>query len=391
MGWLGNIFGSRKRREARERVEARLRATLEERGARAAWDETVGALRSDPEADELFRFAGHTLRLGGEARLAILFDRAADAPHDTQRLFELGSALLSNDEADVAAVVLTRAIALAPFDAVIRSELALAHARNGDPESVLATLALHPCLADDPGPLFELAWASLLKGDIGTAEDAAKQLRGLGALRHKLELAIDRAKVSATMSDARDYYFVEHGGIVLDTHGPLDGRYKHITPDGDWLSRVIADAGAVLGRLLPEPRRVVALDDEHWPLAQALATACGGSVLPAGRGRLPAGVLPLWTGAMLETRVGASSRRSNEVLIFAVTVDHRRSLARAPDIVGAFTREADAVAPKVLRDLDRTQAPSARTLDFVETRRAYLPPAGERVLAAYVPDAPLAR
>ena len=32
----------------------------------------------------------------------------------------------------------------------------LAHARSGHPDKVLATLALHPCLADDPGALFTL-------------------------------------------------------------------------------------------------------------------------------------------------------------------------------------------------------------------------------------------
>ena len=39
----------------------------------------------------------------------------------------------------------------------------------------------------------------------------------------------------------------------------------------------------------------------------------------------------------------------------------------------------------------RTRPPSSTLLDFVESRRDYLPPRGDRVRAAYVPDAPLPR
>jgi len=391
MGWLGNIFGSRRRREARLAIEAELRAALDEEGAASVWPQVIAALRSDPEADGLYRLAGHALRLGGEARTAVLFDRAADAPHDAQRLFELGSALLTNDEPEGAAIMLERAIAFVPFDAVVRSELALAHARSGDPDKVLATLALHPCLADDPGALFELAWASLLKGDVDTAEDAARELRGVGSLRNKLELAIDRAKASPNLRDARDFYFVEHGGVVLDSQGPLGGRYETLDVDSEWLSTVITDAGAVLERLIPAPRRVIALDEEHWPLAEALATACGGSVLSPGRGRLPAAVLPLYEGRMIETRVDAESRKADELWFFALTVDHRRSLARAPELVGAFTREAKREGESGKATFKKARPCSAPLLDFVESRRPYLPPRGDRVRAAYLPDAPLPR
>ncbi|MCA9606786.1 MAG: hypothetical protein KC619_14370 [Myxococcales bacterium] len=391
MGWLGNIFGARKRREARREVEDRLRATLEQGGPDAVWPEIVEALRADPEDEGLYRLAGHVLRLAGEARTGELFDRAADAPHDPQRLFELGSALLSAEEPEGAAAMLERAIAMSPFDAVVRSELALAHARSGNPDKVLATLALHPCLADDPGALFELAWASLLKGDLDTAEGAARELHGARPLRHKLELAIDRAKASPTMRDARDFYFVEHGAILVDGDGPLGGRYPSLTIDEDWVATVVGDAGAVLERLMPAPRRVVAIDDEHFGLAEAVAAACGGSVLPAGRGRLPSAVVPLLSGEMIEDRVEAERRRSPDLWFFALTADHRRSLARAPELVGAFTRQASLELPNIRGGIRRSRAPSSTLLDFVESRRAYLPPRGERVRAAYVPDAPLPR
>lgn len=391
MGWLSNIFGSRKRREARRELEGRLRDRLERDGPEVVWPEIVEALRADAEDDALYRLAGHVLRLAGEARTGELFDRAADAPHDPQRLFELGSALLTAEEPEGAVAMLERAIAMSPFDAVVRSELALAHARSGEPDKVLATLALHPCLADDKGALFELAWASLLKGDLDTAERATRELHGARPLRHKLELAIDRARSSPPMRDARDFYFVEHGALLLDAEGPLGGRYAALAIDEDWLATAIGDAGAVLARLMPSPRRILAIDEEHVALAEALAAACDGEVGPAGRGRLPAAVVPLWSGELVEERLDAESRRAPELWIFALTVDHRRSLARAPDFVGAFAR-AVSRDPSLLRaGLARTRAPSSTLLDFVESRRAYLPPRGERVRTAYVPDAPLPR
>ena len=336
MGWISSLFGSRKRREARRVAEQRLRALLEARGGREAWPQIVRAIEIDPEADGLLRLGARALREGGEVPTAELLDRAADAPHDPQRLFELGSALLSADQPRVAVVVLDRALSLAPFDAVVRSELALAHARSGDPRRVLATLALHPCLADDPGALFELAWASLLTGDLETAQGAARQLRGAPALRHKLELAVDRARASPPPVDARDFYFVEHGAILLDSDGPLGGRYDARTLDAAWLARALGDAGAVLERLLSAPRHVVAIDDEHLPLAEALAEAAGATVLRAARGRVPGGVVPLIDAALIGQRLDAASRSADDVLLFTLTADWSRRFGRAPLICGTF-------------------------------------------------------
>ena len=46
MGWLGNIFGSRKRREQRAEVLARLTDLYEGGGAERAWEPIVEALRA---------------------------------------------------------------------------------------------------------------------------------------------------------------------------------------------------------------------------------------------------------------------------------------------------------------------------------------------------------
>ncbi|HJL15998.1 MAG TPA: hypothetical protein RMH99_10090, partial [Sandaracinaceae bacterium LLY-WYZ-13_1] len=98
------------------------------------------------------------------------------------------------------------------------------------------------------------------------------------------------------------------------------------------------------------------------------------------------GVLPLRDGAAIEAldeaRIGTDGP-----LLFALTLDPRCSVARAPELVGAFAARA-AEPPFEQRAAD---APSEPLAAFVEARSAHLPPRGVRVRSAYVPDAPLPR
>lgn len=384
MGWLSAIFG-RGRRKKRLEVEGAIRAVLDAEGPDAAWGRTAAALRADPEADGLLHLAAHVLRVGNEPRTAELFDRAADAPHDPQRLFELGSELLSEEQPELSAVLLERALRFVPFDAVVRSELALAHARSGHPDRVLATLALHPCLADDAGALFEFGWASMLTGDLDAGFGALRELHGAPALRRKLKLALARARHTACR-DARDFYFVEHGALLLDGKGPLGGRYAAIELDPPRLAQLLVDAVAVLEILEVERGGpVYVLDEAHRPLAAQLAGALGRDLqdVPA-EGRLPAGILPLWDGALLE-ELGRRAYEGPGTVVFAVRVDPAASLVHAPELVGLFAREVERQEP--MGQLPVAEPSDAR--DYAEARRDLLFGHGPRVPSAYVPDAPL--
>lgn len=395
MGWLGSLLGLRRCSEERRRTEDAVRAALVERGPDSAWVLAAEALAEDPDHGALLRLAGQILRAADESETAELFDRAADAPHDPQRLFELGSALLSVEQPELASVLLERALRFEPFDAVVRSELALARARSGRPDLVLETLALHPCLGEDPGALFQFGWAALLTGDLDAARGALGELRGPLALRRKLALALERAELGAAKDppDARDFYFVQHGGLLLDAGGPLRGRYESLGLDAAWTARVLQDLGWVLHRLMPSPRHVVSLDEDHLPLAEAVAMACEGRVLPAGRGRLPSGVLPLRSASSIREQLDAISRQTDELMVFALTMDWRHIVPRAPELVGAFIHGSGGTAPLPIdvSGASRSLAVSDDVRDFVESRRAYLPPAGTRVRSAYLPDAPLPR
>ncbi len=386
MGWLGNLFGGKRRRDVRE-IEARVREALASEGARVAWSLLESSLRGDPDPLELFHLAGHVLRVGGEHALAELFDRAADAPHDPQRLFELGSDLLRADQPEAAAAMLTRSLAFAPFDAVVRSELALAQARAGRPRDVMETLALHPCLADDPGALFQFGWAALLAGDLDAAEGALAELRTAPALRSKLRDALLRARsISAsTPLDARDFYFIEHGGLVLDASGPLGGRHDALSIDAARGAAILRDLGWVLRERVPAPRRVVAIDDAHRALVSAVARVAEGSVIAPGKGRVPAAIVPLSSGDAIRD-LPRESLEAEGAILFALTVDFTRSLPRAPDIVGAFARTVT-LSPDALTAGQLGVDPALRA--FVEARRDQLSPAGART--AYVADEPLPR
>lgn len=384
MGWLGNIFGSRKRRERRAEVLARLTDLFEGGGAPRAWEPLVEALRADPEDERLFHLAAKVLRSAGEPATAELFDRAADAPHDPQRLFELGSELLTREQAEVAAVLLERALAFFPFDAVVRSELALAQARAGRPEAVIATLALHPCLGDDPGALFEFGWASLLAGDLDAAEGALGELHGAPSLRRKLQHALARAR-HGPMEDARDYFFVEHAGVLLDSAGRLGGRHRALEVDAARLAGWLADFGWLLEAMVQRPRHVVAVDDAAWPLADAVARACGGAVLPRTKSPPSRAIVPVFEAADVEAHDDALP---DDALIVALTADPTRSVSRAPALVGAFAREVTLGAELFSAPAGE---PDPALREWFEARRALLPPRGPRVRAAWIPDAPLPR
>lgn len=389
VGWLGSIFGGRRRENARRALEADVRSLLDREGPSAAWSALEAGLRADPDPVSLFHLAAHVLRLGGERTTAELFDRAADAPHDPQRLFELGSELTSAEQPEAGAAMLERALAFAPFDAVVRSELAIAQARAGWPDRVVETLALHPCLADDPGALFQFGWASLLCGDLRAAEGALAELEGARELGRKLRHAIERARtVAGDPTSARSCVFVEHGALLLDDGGPLGGRYAKLSADRAWMERTLGALGWALGELVPPPRRVIAIDDAHRALAEAVARACDGAVLEPGKGRVPAGVIPLLHAGELEA-LPRESLDADGTLVFALTMDFTRSAPRVPEVIGAFARAVELDRDAMTSSEDAPVDAALRS--FVDARRAHLPPRAARVRTAYVPDEPLPR
>lgn len=384
--------GGRARRERARRAVGLGRAALVRDDTSLAFAIARDALLSVQDDADLLRLAGDAVQVR-DAAAGDLFARAADAPDDLQRVFELGSHLLSAERPQLACVFLERALTFAPFDAVIRSELAIAQARSGNPGEAVQTLALHPCLVDDPGALFEFGWASLLCGDLDAAQGARDGLAGRPSasdLSRKLEYALRRAAVAASSSppDARDFLFLEHGSVLLSQAAEGGGRYGELTLDTERVGDVLAAGAAVVRALVPRPRRVLAVGDDATELADAVARAVDGERAPLGPGRVPAGVLVAWRAVDLERLGSRLDAPTGEVITFAVSLDWSRGVGRVPDLVGVLARDAT-VARDGLRVAVPTDAADPDLLRFIDERRQLIVPAGRRVASAYVPDAPL--
>lgn len=404
MGLLDWLRGkSRAEREAALTAAVEESAAILARGdARAALAAANAGLVQAADEPRLLHAAADALLVLGRTRTAELSRLVADAPHDVPRALELGSQLLVEDSLDVADAVLGHALTLAPFDAVVRSERALAQALAGRHADAVATLSLHPCLADDPGALFQFAWSSLLAGDPDAAAGAAEELTrhpSAENLRRKLLATLRRAELppDADPPDARDFLFLEHGALLLELAPVPSARFGALELDTAHAARVLSRAVVALRLLGAQPPACIAIDDDALPYATALAAALGVPTLslPAV-GRVPDGVLVARTAAELAEVLDRLGAHGGRVITFALAQPYRQRTACTPDLLGVFAeRLRFSVDPEALvRAADAArQGPEpfhARLTAFIEARRALLPPNDRaRVATAYLADAPL--
>lgn len=400
-GWLG--AKSRAEREATLNAAVeQSRATLARGDAKGALTAANAALVDAPDEPRLLRAAAAALLVLGRKRTAELSRLAADAPHDVMRALELGSQLLVEDSLDVADAVLGHALTLAPFDAVVRSERALAQALAGRHAEAVATLSPHPCLADDPGALFQFAWSSLLSGDPAAAAGAAEELArhpSAENLRRKLQATLRRAQVppDADPPDARDFFFLEHGALLLELAPVPSARFGALELDTAHAARLLSRAAVALRLLDAHPPACVAIDDAALPYAAALAVALDVSVLRLPEvGRVPDGVLVSCTATELAAVADRLGAHGGRVLTFAVAHPWKQRAACTPDLLGLFAeRLRFSVDPAELAQAacdvaERAEPFHARLTAFVDARRALLPPHDlTRVATAYLADAPL--
>jgi len=395
-----------KRRAARDEAcaaAAVASAAILARGdARAALACAEEALLEAPDDARLLRAAADALHVLGRLRTAELARRAADAPHDVPCALELGSHLLSEDALPLADAVLGHALSLAPFDAVVRSERALAQALSGRHDAAVATLSLHPCLADDPGALFQFAWSSLLAGDPAAASGAADELArhpSAENLRRRLVAALRRAEIppDASPPDARDYYFLEHGALLLEPAPVASARFDALELDTAHAARIVSRAASALRLLDAAPPACIAVDDTALPYAQALGASLSvpARALPAA-GRVPDGVLVAQTASALASVLDRLGVHEGRVITFAVAQPFAVRAPCAPDLLGVFASrlrfavDVEQLVHTVAEDARAAPPFHARLTAFVEPRRALLPPHDrERAVSAYLADAPL--
>lgn len=185
---LSKWFRARKAgRVARERDVERVERSLLD--APADLDALRAAIRAYPTEPRVLRAASRAAGVAGRLQESELLARLADAPDDPTAVLDLGLHWSEARVVDLAVVILDLAVELNPLDAVARSALALCLAQSGAHARVVEVLALHPCLATDPGALFQFGWSALESGDHATARAALRQLDELGdaELRDRLE------------------------------------------------------------------------------------------------------------------------------------------------------------------------------------------------------------
>lgn len=364
MSFWRRLFGRRD-----EALEGARAALLQGKGAEA-WGLALRA--RGPDA---WRIASRAARTLGRIELATRLDRAADDPADTERLADLAGALARAGELEGAILVLEEALAQAPFDAVLRSEIAILLARAARPAESAAALALHPCLADDPGALFQFAWSSLLAGDVRAARDCLPELarhRAAASLTRTLERALARAGAVPAPRDLRDWLFVEHGALLLDAGSPrLCAEPMEIARDS------AAEIAAVLRALGERPARVIAAGEPSLESARLLASALGAELVATPRAGIPAGLVVANDARALEPlaahTAGAAAIRT---LAWILPIEGG---APVPDLAGAIARRIEPGAAPIEPASDLVGYASARA----ELWRA-------RERRAFVPDAPLA-
>jgi Flp pilus assembly protein TadD len=397
------------RGKSRAEHEAALAAAVAESAAILARGDAKGALAAAnaalvhaPDDPRLLHAAADALLVLGRKRTAELSRLFADAPHDVPRALELGSQLLAEDSLDVADAVLGHALTLAPFDAVVRSERALAQALAGRHAEVVATLSPHPCLADDPGALFQYAWSSVLSGDLEAAAGAAEELArhpSAENLRRKLLVTLRRAELppDGDPPDARDYLFLEHGSLLLELAPVPTARFGPLELDAAHAARLLSRAAVALRLLEARPPACIAIDETALPYAEALAALLGVPALPLpDAGRVPDGVLVSRTATELAGVTDRLGSHGGRVLTFAVAHPSRARTPCTPDLLGLFAdRLRFSVDAEVLAQLakdasSRAEPFHARLSAFVDARRKLLPPHDlTRVPTAYLADAPL--
>lgn len=397
------------RGKSRAEREAALAASVEESAAILARGDAKGALAAAnaalviaPDHPRLLHAAADALLVLGRTRTAELSRLAADAPHDVPRVLELGSQLLVEDSLAVADAVLGHALTLAPFDAVVRSERALAQALAGRHADAVATLSPHPCLADDAGALFQFAWSSLLAGDPEAAAGATEELaRHTSAenLRRKLLAALRRAEIppDADPPDARDFLFLEHGALLLELAPVPTARYAALELDTAHAARLLSRAAVALRLLEARPAACIAIDDAALPYAEALAAALEVPTLRLpDAGRVPDGVLVARTAVELAEVSDRLGEHGGRVVTLALAHPFSVRTPCTPDLLGLFAErlrfsvDPDALVHAAANAGQRAEPFHARLSAFIEARRELLPPRDTaRVPSAYLADAPL--
>lgn len=334
------------------------RARLAEADERMRAGDEKGALRRllevlphDPFLrDALLQTAEVTRRLGA-AEESTLFSRVAADPDESQALYDLGYLLVESGLPHAGRPYLERCAELQPGHPLVRYELSYARFMGGDYRGAMELI--DRLLVDDAlaGP--EKFAAGLLRvecllysGDRERARDAFEAIDVRDADRDgeqrldAVALLLGRAAaLGRPAADARDWHFLEQGGIVLHTGEDHPEAWVPSVASPAYLARLLLTLVEILDELGRTPRSVRTIGQAIAPLSRVLARIVDADVAPLGEpGVEPTLLMAREPSEIAPHTAGLRDMDGSEDL-FVLTLDPRRDHVIAPEIVGQFAAD----------------------------------------------------
>lgn len=291
----------------------------------------------------------------GAPQEAPVFARVSEAPDDQQALYDLGYLLVGAGFPHVALAYLERCRTLEPGAPRLRYEVAYARFASGDYPGALELLdelaaneALNGEEAFAAGLLRVESLLYVGRGDAARAAFEAVDVRDSGeggeqrldAVAHLLARA---AALPDGRRDARDWHFIEQGGVVLLTGEDRPEAWVPAVAGIEYLARLLRTLEEVVRALDGVPDAVEALGAEMLPFARVLARRLGAGVVgafgelddPAAERRLIVARDVGRAAAALDVLRTHDEGQDLFVLAFDPRLDHPVT----PDIVGQFAAD----------------------------------------------------
>lgn len=367
-------------------------ARVEAGDARRALLRLFELLTAHPFLPDALARAAEVTRLCGAAQEAPLFARVAEVPGDSQALYDLGYLLVESGFPMIGVAYLERCLELEPGQPLVRYEAAYAHFSAGDYERAgrdLSTLVDSGELCGEEGFAAELLLVESLlyngEGDlardvfdkIDVADSSEGGEQRMDAVAHLLARA-DALPCGPT--DARDWHFVERGGVVLGTGEDRAEAWVPAITSLEFLARLVRTLESVLAALEIEPEEIQALGYEMLPIAQVLARRLGVPLAHDGTPATERRLVLAHDGDAISREHILLRNRDDAHDLFALSFDPRRDYPITPDIVGQFAADlrlpwevdpASGAAPLTAPAMDAVLGASAleRALEDLEGPR----------------------
>ena len=302
----------------------------------------------EPFHQEGLRAAARIAALLGSDEDSARFSAVADGPSDPQALYDVGFTFVEQGVPGLAVRYLQACVDLEPDHPLVRYELGYALFQAGAFETAIPHLVRSAADTSLAGP--EPFAASLLLvechmhlGDLDTAREMFDTIDATGdeqadAQMDAIAAMIGRAalRFGGQRLDARDWYFIEQGGVTLRVDPELPGGTLGI----DWIADLLRRFEAVADGLDVRPEVVSYVAPESRPVAAALAFRLGATLVDAemfephqDESALLIGKEPVEFAPLLTTlRV-----HDDDLHLFAVTLDPRIDHPIAPDVIGLFS------------------------------------------------------